>query len=138
MPLNAKARMNLVLAGIGAVAIAASSAMLWSYLDAKSLEDIQRQAEMQMKTAEAIRSYTVDQLLAMAQNEHDGDEPFHRESVPAHAATTTLGYLYRSMDGYSYREVAMNPTNTKNQALGWSVEIINDFREQNAFPSCSA
>ena len=65
----------------------------------------------------------------------NGDEPnapFHKEAVPPCAAGTTLAYLYQSMEGYSYREVAINPTNPKNLASGWSASIVDDFREQNA------
>ncbi len=127
-----KTRMNLVLASIGAIAIAVSGAVLWGYLDAKSIEDVRRDAEMQMWTAEAIRSYVLEHVQSVIVNGDAPDAPFHKEAIPAFAAGTTLAYLYQSMDGYSYREVAFNPTNPKNLATGWSAAIVDDFREQNS------
>ena len=50
-------RMNLVLASICAIAIAVSSAVLWSYLDTKSIEGVRRDAEMQTRTAESVRVF---------------------------------------------------------------------------------
>lgn len=124
--------MNLVLAGIGAAAIVVSGAILWVYLDQKSVQDIRASAQLQMRTAEAIRKYTVDYLQAVIPNSGEVGSAFHAEAVPSFGANTTMAELHKRMPGYSYREVALNPTNTKNQALGWTVDIVEGLRRPQA------
>jgi two-component system cell cycle response regulator len=126
--------LNLVLAGIGIAAIAISSLVLWAYLDGKSVEDIRRSAQIQMRTAEAIRKYTVDYLQAVIPNTDEAGAAFHREAVPSFGANTTMAEFHKRMPGYSYREVALNPTNPKNLAEGWTADIVGGFRRAGAPP----
>lgn len=126
--MKSSTRLNLLLAGIGAVAIAVSSALLWHYLDKKSVDDIRQSAQLQMRIAESIRKYTVDYLQAALPNASEAGASFHRESVPSFAANTMLADLYKNTPGYAYREVALNPTNIKNQASGWSADVVNGFK----------
>ena len=64
-------RLNLLLAGIGAAAIAISGALLWTTLDSKSVDDIRQAAQVQMRIAEAIRKYTVDYLQVALPNANE-------------------------------------------------------------------
>lgn len=130
--MKSSTRLNLLLAGIGAVAIAASSALLWHYLDKKSVDDIRQSAQLQMRIAESIRKYTVDYLQVALPNSDEVGASFHRESVPSFAANTMLADLYKNTPGYAYREVALNPTNIKNMASGWSADIVQGFKGSGA------
>ncbi|MFM8898618.1 MAG: diguanylate cyclase [Burkholderiales bacterium] len=126
--MKSSTRLNLLLAGIGVVAIAVSSALLWHYLDKKSVDDIRQSAQLQMRIAESIHKYTVDYLQVALPNASEAGASFHRESVPSFAANTMLADLYKNTPGYAYREVALNPTNIKNQASGWSADVVNGFK----------
>jgi two-component system, cell cycle response regulator len=127
-------RLNVLLASIGMAAIVVSGAALWTYLDNKAVDEIRLAAQTQMRMAEAVRKYTVEQLQSVIVNSDQPGAAFHPQAVPAFAANTLLADLYKSMPGYSYREVALNPTNANNQAQGWTAEIVGSFKGGNAPP----
>jgi hypothetical protein len=83
LPQNRLARIGLV----ALLAVLASSAVLWTYLDNAAMADVQREAEYQLSIAGAIRAYTTDHL--QKRFPVVGFE-FHRELVPSYAATTAL------------------------------------------------
>ena len=137
-------RMNLVLASIGAIAIAiaiaiaVSSAVLWSYLDTKSIEGVRRDAEMQTRTAEAIRSYTVEHVQSVMVNGDEPNAPFHKEAVPPCAAGTALAYLYQSMGGTpTVRSPSTRPTRRTWRRAGQRRSSMT-FGSRTRSLSCSA
>lgn len=120
-----KTRLNLALAICSLVAIAAAGTALHFDLREQALREVRREAELQMRAAQAVRRYTTDhvreQLLLDA-------TIFHPAAVPSFSATTTLRYLHEDYPGVSYREVALNPTNPSNRAVGISAEIVQALR----------
>jgi methyl-accepting chemotaxis protein len=127
---------------------------IWSLEFNKAKRDILRTAGILLDTAAAVRDYTsnqvqpqfdlieaglkvpvADQAVQGGNNQAQGYQPteekevpeFNRVTVPSYAAQQVLNQLEKNKIGYSYRETAINPTNRKDLAAPWELEIINYF-----------
>lgn len=126
--MNLRLKFNLALLAIFAIA---SMLALWlarEQFDRDAREDVTRQADLIMEAALAVRGYTsanikphLDPML---------NERFLPETVPAFAATETIGLLRKKYADYNYREAALNPTNPRDRADPWEAEIIQRFRRE--------
>lgn len=126
---------------------------IWSLEFNKAKKDILRTAGILLDTAAAVRDYTSNQVQpqfdlietalktpAADQSTQGGNNQvqgyqkterevpeFNRVTVPSYAAQQVLNQLEKNKSGYSYRETAINPTNRKDLAAPWELEIINYF-----------
>lgn len=91
-------------------------------------EQVLQNARIMMSAANAIRSYTADELAPLLPLEHDGK--FVAETVPAYAAQQNFKAVQANFAGYTYREPALNPTNPTDRAQDWEADIIGLFRDQ--------
>src|SRR5882672_10629463 len=99
-------------------------------------------AHLLMDSAQAARDYTASeiepalasQLQAKAVVAHaapSGDtqsQPFRPQTIPAYAATQIFEALRRKRPEYSYREATLNPTNLRDRAVDWEMDLIQHFR----------
>lgn len=122
---NAKWRLNLVLAGVGLLAMLVSSGLLYASLRSQAYEEVRKESVRQMATAQAVRTYTNDYVRDLLMRDLS---TFHSPSVPSFSAITTMRYLQATYPGYRYQEVAINPTNPGNRAQGWEREVVESFR----------
>jgi alanine-synthesizing transaminase len=53
---------------------------------------------------------------------------FLPQSVPSYSATEVLATLQKSYPEYLYKEATLNPTNPRDRAVGWEVDVVNQFR----------
>src|SRR5574341_1817372 len=113
--MRTKPRLNLALVICSLVALGATGAALHYALRRQALAQVQREAELQMRAAQAMRRYTIEQVRPLLVSEAAA---FHPAAVPSHAATATMRYLHDDYPGMSYREVALNPINPDNRASG--------------------
>jgi len=96
-------------------------------------EEVVHTALLMMEAASAIRTYTVDQVKPHL--ELQLTRAFLPQSVPAYAATETLGELRARHDEYreySYKEATLNPTNPRDRPLDWEADLVNAFRRDPA------
>lgn len=121
-----KTRLNLALAACAVAAVLATGLVMRPVLQERALAEVQREAELHMEAASALRSYTAKHVRPLLSN--DG-AAFHPESVPSFAATTAMRALHQRYPGVSYREVALNPTNPANRATGVHEEIVRALRD---------
>jgi HAMP domain-containing protein len=85
-------------------------------------------ARIMMTAANAIRTYTAEDLMPLLPTEHNGK--FVAETVPAFAAQTNFKQVQASFANYTYREPALNPTNLSDRAQDWEADIIHLFRNE--------
>ena len=90
-------------------------------------EDIIRTARVLLSSAVATRNYTTEQIDPLL-SEYQTDE-FIKETVPSYAAQELFHRLSQEYRGYSYNERVLNPTNPRDLAEGWQVELIQHFIE---------
>jgi protein-histidine pros-kinase len=54
---------------------------------------------------------------------------FLPQSVPAYGATEQFNALHAKFPDFSYKEATLNPTNLRDRASDWEVDIVNRFRQ---------
>ena len=124
--MSIRVRLNMVLLATMMVAIALTC--IWSYVvvQRRALTEVQDLAALQMATGQAIRRYTVEHVRdVVLQDSHH----FSPAAIPSFAANTSMAYVRDSYPSFSYREVALNPTNPQSRAQEWEVEAIRTFRD---------
>src|SRR5437588_9333976 len=105
-----------ILAALAAGFLVASIVLNRVYFD-NAREEILRNARIMMAAANAIRTYTVEELVPLLPSERDGK--FVAASVPAYAAQKNFSKVQANFPGFSYREPALNPTNLSDPAQDW-------------------
>jgi protein-histidine pros-kinase len=99
-------------------------------------------ARLLMDSAQAARDYTTSEiepalasqtqgaaLLADAAS-RGGSTPnqFRPQIIPAYAATQIFEALRHKRPQYAYREATLNPTNLRDRAVDWEMDLIQHFR----------
>jgi HAMP domain-containing protein len=52
--------------------------------------------------------------------------------VPAFAATEQFNELRKNYPDYTFKAATLNPTNPRNHATDWEIDIVNQFRQSSA------
>jgi methyl-accepting chemotaxis protein len=104
--------------------------VLYRVVDDNARNQVLQNARIMMTAANAIRSYTTNDLDPLLPQERDGR--FVAETVPAYAAQKNFKQLQDAFAGYAYREAALNPTNLVDRAHDWEADIIRMFRDEPA------
>jgi protein-histidine pros-kinase len=125
-----RTKFNLVILAAFAVGFLVAAAVLYRVVSGNAREQVLQSARIMMTAANAIRSYTANDVGPLLPTEHDGK--FVAEKVPAFAAQKNFKQLQNSFPGYAYREAALNPTNLVNRAHDWEADIIHTFRDDPA------
>jgi protein-histidine pros-kinase len=121
-----RTKLNLGLLAVFAVAFVAS----WVFLDRQFVEsarqDVLQRARIMMSAANAVRSYTVREVLPAVQR--DNEDWIAPLTVPSYAAQTNFRSVRADHPDYTYKEAALNPTNPADRAQDWEADFINSFR----------
>ena len=119
-------RFNLAVTVVFLVALLVTGLLSQHMLRQNAREEVIRKANLMIETAQAIRSYTVQEVRSNL--EHHLDEVFLPQTVPAYAATETLARLPSEYDDYVYKEATLNATNPRNRATDWEADIVQEFQ----------
>jgi len=95
-------------------------------------KEVVRKAEVLLNTAVAARGYTSNEIAPLL-NELKKSE-FIPQTVPSYAAQQLFNRLDKKYQDYNYVERALNPTNPKDLAEGWQVELIQEFTKNPQLP----
>jgi protein-histidine pros-kinase len=123
-----RAKFNFVILLAFAIGFVVAAVVLDRVFNENAREQVLQNARLMMTAANAIRSYTADELVPLLPMEHNGK--FVAETVPAYAAQKNFKDVQAAFAGYTYREPALNPTNLSNRAQDWEADIINLFRNE--------
>ena len=118
-------KFNLVLLFVFIAGLAVSAYVSYELLQRNARDEVLRSAGLMMEAAMSMRSYTVGHVRP---NLRVAEDEFLPQSVPAFGATEIMRQLRKTHPDYTYKEAALNPTNPRNRATEWEVDIINDFR----------
>ena len=119
-------KFNLVLIAVFLLGFAIAGWTSHELLQRNARDEILRNARLIMDTSLAIRGYTVSQVRPHL--ELQLMRTFLPQSVPAYAATETLTELRKKYPEYGYKEATLNPTNPRNRAADWEVDVVTHFR----------
>jgi protein-histidine pros-kinase len=124
-----RGKFNLAFIFIFAVGVAVTAWVAYRLLESNAKSEVARRALLMMDAASAVRRYTIAEVRP--QLNRLGSEEFLPQTVPAFAATETVGALGRtgtSYAGYTYREAVLNPTNPRDLASSWERQLVDTFR----------
>ena len=123
-------KFSLIFIAVFGLGLAAAGYLSYSMLQSNARRQVEDRAKIMMETALAMRRYTTDQIKPALANTVSPDKTFHRETVPAFAATELFNYLREKYPEYFYKEATLNPTNPRDRAVDWEEDIIHPFRNR--------
>jgi protein-histidine pros-kinase len=123
-------KVNIVLAIVFLIGLAASYSVVQRLLLQNARLEIQGNARIMMESATAVRAYTASQIKPLL----DTQMRYHflPQSVPSYSATEYFNNLRTNFPEYAYKEATLNPTNPRDRAVDWEVDVVNHFREDGA------
>lgn len=120
-------KFNLVLVIVFLAGFAATGLVSRQLLQDNAREEVLRNARLLMDTALSVRAYTVEQVKPHLDRQLQ--DVFLPQTVPAYAATETLGHIQKKYRDYGYKEATLNPTNPRDRATDWEADIVQQFRQ---------
>jgi HAMP domain-containing protein len=127
-PMKIALKFNLALLLVFALTLSATYVVGGRLLELNGRANVQENARIMMQSALAIRTYTETQIkpLLDGQNHYR----FLPQTVPSYSATEYFGSLAANPDlrDYAYKEATLNPTNPRDRAVDWEVDVVGRFR----------
>jgi len=120
-------KFNLALIAAFIVGFAAAGVVSQRLLLENAREEVLQSARMIMASAIASRSYTTSHVAPLLNRLADDD--FIPETVPAFGATEQFNALHAKFPDFSYKEATLNPTNLRDKATDWEVDVVDRFRQ---------
>jgi len=120
------AKFNLIFILVMALGVAVSGWISHGLLQAQAREEVVGTGRLMMEKALAVRSYTTNHIAKLLQTQMQYE--FLPQSVPSFSATEVLATLQKSYPQFGYKEATLNPTNPRDRAVDWEVDIVNSFR----------
>jgi protein-histidine pros-kinase len=119
-------KFNLIYLLVMALGVAVSGYISRNFLQQQAVQEVQNGARLMMEQALAVRAYTSTQITPLLTPHMQAD--FLPQTVPSYSATEVLGKLQTKYPEFGYKEATLNPTNLRDRATGWEVDIVNSFR----------
>ena len=120
-------KFNAALLGIFIVGFALAAYVSNTVLQANAREEVLQHARIMMESASSSRNYTNTQIKPLLETQLK--YKFLPQSVPAFAATEQFNDLRKKYPDYMYKEATLNPTNPRDHATDWEVDVVNQFRQ---------
>src|ERR1700686_3990716 len=112
-----RAKFNLAIIVALAAGYAGAGLLLHSLFVANARQAVLENARVMMSAANAIQSYTDQQVVPITGLEQNGN--FLVGAVPFYAVKTTFRALHAQFPDYSLAEVALNPINKEDAPTDW-------------------
>jgi protein-histidine pros-kinase len=128
-------KFNLLFLLVMLLGLGVSSVITRNLLEANAKDEVLKQATLLMEKALAVRGYTTGQITKLLQTQLKYE--FLPQAIPSYSATEVLGSLRTKYPDFAYKEATLNPTNPRDRAVGWEVDIVNQFRNDSALSETS-
>jgi len=119
-------KFNLIFILVMALGVAVSGFISRNLLQSQAQQEVLSIGRLLMEQATAVRGYTSSQITKLLETQMKYE--FLPQSVPSYSATEVLATLHKKYPDYAYKEATLNPTNPRDRATGWEVDIVNSFR----------
>jgi HAMP domain-containing protein len=119
-------KFNLLFVAVMLLGLATSGWITRGLLQQNAQEEVLNNARLLMEKALAVRSYTSGQITKLLETQMKYE--FLPQSVPSYSAVEVLGTLQTKYPQFIYKEATLNPTNPRDRAVGWEVDIVSQFR----------
>jgi HAMP domain-containing protein len=120
-------KFNLVFLAVFVVGLGAAGTVSRRLLQKNARAEIVENARLIMESALASRSYTSKQLAPLLASRSATE--FLPQTVPAFGATEQFNTLHDKFPDFSYKEATLNPTNPRDRAAEWEIDVVNHFRQ---------
>jgi HAMP domain-containing protein len=120
------AKFNLLFVAVMLLGLLVSGTIGRNLLQAGAQEEVLNNARLMMEKAIAVRGYTSGQITKLLETQMKYE--FLPQSIPSYSAVEVLNSLQPKYPQFSYKEAALNPTNPRDRAVGWEVDIVSQFR----------
>ena len=120
-------KFNLVLIAVFLLGLASSYFYASRLVQRNARAEIQENARIMMESALAVRVYTLSQIRPLLKTQMR--YKFLPQSIPSYSAVEYFGNLRKTFPEYTYKEATLNPTNLRDRADGWEIDVVNYFRE---------
>jgi len=119
-------KFNLIFVLVMALGVAVAGWISRGMLQEQARQEVVSIGRLLMEQATAVRGYTSGQITKLLETQMKYE--FLPQSVPSYSATEVLATLHKKYPEYAYKEATLNPTNPRDRAAGWEVDIVNAFR----------
>lgn len=119
-------KFNILFLIVMALGLTTSGLISRNLLQENAKEEVLNSGRMLMEKALAVRAYTSGQITKLLQTQMKYE--FLPQSVPSYSATEVLGMLQVKYPEFAYKEATLNPTNPRDRAAGWEVDVVSQFR----------
>jgi HAMP domain-containing protein len=123
-----RAKFNFAILAAMTVGFLIAAVVLDQVFKASAREQVLQNARLMMAAANAVRTYTITELVPLLPTVHEGK--FVPETVPAYAAQKNFKAVQAAFAGYTYREPTLNPTNLSDRPQDWEADIMSHFRNE--------
>ncbi len=128
MKLSIVAKFNLVFVSIFAIGFVAAGFVADDLLKKNAREETLQNARLLLEAAKSVRGYTATQVAPLLRNQMKFE--FHPQSVPSYSAVENLNVIFKRFPHFSYKEATLNPTNLRDKASDWEVDVVQKLRQQ--------
>jgi protein-histidine pros-kinase len=119
-------KFNLLFVLVMVVGLSFSGVITRNLLQTNAQEEVLNNARLLMEQAIAVRTYTSTQISGLLQTQLKYD--FLPQSVPSYSAVEVLKTLQAKYPDFAYKEATLNPTNPRDRAVEWEVDVVGEFR----------
>ena len=119
-------KFNLIFILVMALGVVVSGFIGRNLLQTQAQQEVLAIGRLLIEQATAVRGYTSGQITKLLETQMKYE--FLPQSVPSYSATEVLATLHKKYPDYAYKEATLNPTNPRDRAVGWEVDIVNSFR----------
>jgi len=120
-------KFNAALIGIFAVGFAIAALVAYNVLQNNAREEVLQHARLMMEVASSARNYTQRQVSPLLETQLK--YKFVPQAIPFYAATEQFIDMRKRYPDYAYKEATLNPTNPRDHATEWEVDVVNGFRQ---------
>ena len=119
-------KVNAVMVVVFLIGLALSYQVANHLLEQNAQVEIEGNARIMMESALAVRTYTSKQIKPLLANQMRYQ--FLPQTVSAYSAIEYFNNLRKTYPDYYYKEATLNPTNLRDRAVDWEVDVVNHFR----------
>ena len=120
-------KFNLVFLVIFVIGLIIAAYVSRSLLQQNARDEVVQNARIMMESSLASRAYTANQIKPLLETQMKYQ--FLPQTVPAYGATEQFNDLRKKFPDYTYKEATLNPTNPRDRATDWEVDVVNQFRQ---------
>ncbi|MDE2398016.1 MAG: DUF3365 domain-containing protein [Burkholderiales bacterium] len=119
-------KFNLLFLAVMVLGLVVSGSISRVLLQDNAQEEVLDNARLLMEKALAVRNYTSTQITKLLATQMKYE--FLPQSVPSYSAVEVMGAQNSAYSEFAYKEATLNPTNPRDRAAGWEVDVVNQFR----------